>query len=157
ALVAANFLSMTVYSLWTNWPPSYLIRMHHLTPPEAKNYSSIVQICGYLGALLGGSLSWFLISRGLPPVDARKRVCLASACILLAPRPLPSLPPRALPTAGISLSFFWIAAWSTTLYTIPVDLFGANRAAFGVSALVCAYGAMQAIVSPPLGRIIEKY
>jgi hypothetical protein len=36
-------------------------------------------------------------------------------------------------------------------------LFGASRAAFGVSALVCAYGAMQAMISRPLGSIIEQH
>ena len=41
------------------------------------------------------------------------------------------------------------------MYTIPVDLYGAERAAFGVSALVFAYGAMQSVVSKPLGWVIE--
>ena len=157
ALVAANFLSMTIYSLWTNWPPTYLIQMHHLTPPEAKNYTWIVPICGYLGALLGGQMSWRLVTKGIAPVEARKRVCFLCACILLLTMFIPLLPTPALATAGMSLSFFWIAAWSTNLYTIPVDLFGASRAAFGVSALVCAYGAMQAVISRPLGAIVEKY
>jgi len=57
---------------------------------------------------------------------------------------------------GMSLSYFLISAWSTNLYTIPVDIYGAERAAFGVSALVFAYGAMQAMVSKPLGRVIEQ-
>jgi ACS family hexuronate transporter-like MFS transporter len=157
ALVVANFVSMTIYSLWTNWPPTYLIQMHHLTPPEAKNYTWIVPICGYFGALLGGQMSWRMVSKGLPPVEARKRVCFISACILLLTMFIPLLPTPALATTGMSLSFFWIAAWSTNLYTIPVDLFGANRAAFGVSALVCAYGAMQAVISRPLGAIIENH
>ena len=58
---------------------------------------------------------------------------------------------------GMSLSFFLIGAWSTNLYTIPVDLYGARHAAFGVAALVFAYGAMQAVVSRPLGQVIEEY
>ena len=58
---------------------------------------------------------------------------------------------------GQMLSLFLVAAWSTNLYTIPVDLYGAGRAAFGVSALVCSYGVMQALVSKPLGLGIERY
>ncbi len=54
---------MTVYSLWTNWPPDLLVRMHHLTPPQAANYTWIVPICGYFGAMLGGCISWRLIQR----------------------------------------------------------------------------------------------
>ena len=57
----------------------------------------------------------------------------------------------------MSLSFFLISAWSTNVYTLPVDIYGAERAAFGVSSLVFAYGVMQAIVSKPLGRVIELH
>lgn len=156
-LVAANFISMTVYSLWTNWSPTYLVRVHHLKPVEAANYSWIVPIAGYVGAIVGGSISWQLIKRGFPPVEARKRVCLLAACALLITAAIPVMPTPALATLGMSLSFFLIGAWSTNLYTIPVDLYGAARAAFGVSALVFAYGAMQAVVSRPLGHVIEQY
>src|SRR5216684_1348676 len=75
ALIVANFLSMTIYSLWTNWPPRYLVRVHHLTPGQLSHYAPIVPICGYFGALLGGSLSWRFIRAGARPVEARKRVC----------------------------------------------------------------------------------
>lgn len=43
-LVVANALSMTLYSLWTNWAPTYLIRLG-LKPPEAANYSWVVPLC----------------------------------------------------------------------------------------------------------------
>ena len=43
------------------------------------------------------------------------------------------------------------------MYTIPVDLFGAEGAAFGVGALLFGYGAMQTVISRPLGRIITEY
>ncbi len=157
AMVAANFVSMAVYSLWTNWSPTYLVRVHHLKPSEAANYSWVVPIAGYMGALLGGSISWRLIQRGMTPVESRKRVCLLAACGLVFTALIPFMPTPALATLGMSLSFFLIGAWSTNLYTIPVDLYGARHAAFGVAALVFAYGAMQAIVSRPLGRVIEEY
>lgn len=157
AMLVANFLSMTIYSLWTNWSPTYLVRVHHLKPSEAANYSWIVPIAGYIGAVIGGSISWRLIQRGFTPVEARKRVCLIAACALLITIAIPLMPTAALATCGMSLSFFLIGAWSTNLYTMPVDLYGAKHAAFGVSALVFAYGAMQAVVSRPLGKVIEEY
>jgi sugar phosphate permease len=157
AMIFANFTAMTLYSLWTNWSPTYLVKVHHLTPAEASHYSWVVPICGYLGAMLGGSLSWRLIQQGATPVEARKKICFLSAIILLATMAIPWLPTPLLATIGMSLSYFWIAAWSTNMYTIPVDLFGAQRAAFGVSALVFAYGAMQAIFSKPIGYVIEQY
>jgi len=157
ALVLGNFLAMTVYSLWTNWPPRYLVRMHHLTPAETARYTWIVPICGYFGAMLGGGLSWRLIQRGKTPVAARKRACMLAAVLLLGTMTIPLLPTPALATAGMCLSFFLVAAWSTNHYTLPIDIYGPARAAFGVSSLIMAYGLMQFVISSPLAWITDRY
>lgn len=157
AMVFCNFVAMTIYSLWTNWTPTYLIKVHHLTPPEAREYSWIVPICGYFGAMAGGGISWRLIRGGTEPVEARKRVCLIASCALVSTIGIPFLPTPALATLGMSISFFCIASWSANMYTIPVDLFGAERAAFGVGALLLAYGGMQTVISRPMGWIVEQY
>jgi len=39
---------------------------------------------------------------------------------------------------------------------MPIDFFGAGRAAFGVAALTAAYGLMQAVISPAIGRVIDQ-
>ena len=157
ALMIANMLGMTVYSLWANWAPTFLIRVHHLTPPQASHYTWIVPLAGYLGALLGGSISWRLVRSGHTPVAARKRACLLSAIFLLATMAVPLLPNPALATAGMSFSFFWVCAWSTNHYTLPIDIYGAGRAAFGGASLVFAYGVMQSFVSRPLAAVIERH
>ncbi len=156
ALMAANALGMTLYSLWTNWSPAYLVHLG-LTPPEASNYSWVVPICGYFGGFLGGSLSWRFVRAGDSPVRARKRACLLAASGCLATAAVPLFPTPLAATAGMSFSFLCIGAWSTNLYTIPVDIYGSGRAGFAVSGLVFAYGAMQAVISRPLGGMIERY
>jgi len=157
ALILGNFFAMTVYSLWTNWPPRYLVQMHHLTPAETARYTWIVPICGYFGAMLGGSVSWRLIQRGKTPVAAHKRVCGLAAFLLLGTMTIPLLPTPALATAGMCLSFFLVAAWSTNHYTLPIDVYGPGRAAFGVSSLILAYGLMQFVISSPLAHFTERY
>jgi ACS family hexuronate transporter-like MFS transporter len=180
ALIVANGLSMTLYSLWTNWTPKYLVHMG-LSPSEAAKYSWVVPLCGYAGSFLGGSLSWRFIRGGDTPIRARKRVCLLAAigclatalvpltrpfeesmghvpfigCLATAIVPLTRAP--LLATIGMSFSFLAIAAWSSNLYTLPVDIFGAARAGFATSGLVFAYGAMQAIISQPLGKVVERW
>ena len=156
ALVVANALGMTLYSLWTNWSPTYLVHLG-LAPPQAANYSWAVPIAGYVGGFVGGSLSWRLVRRGLSPVDARKRVCLIAGVAALATALMPLLRTPLLATIGMCFSFLAVGAWSTNLYTLPVDIYGAARAGFGVSALVFAYGAMQAAVSRPIGHMIDRY
>ncbi|MGD0437210.1 MAG: MFS transporter [Bryobacteraceae bacterium] len=157
ALIGGNFLAMTVYSLWTNWPPRYLVRMHHLTPAQTAGYTWIVPISGYFGAMAGGFISWRLIRMGLTPVASRKRACMFAAVLLAGTMFIPYLKTPALATAGMSASFFLVAAWSTNHYTLPIDIYGAERSAFGVGALIFAYGAMQLVISSPLAWIIQKY
>ncbi len=156
-LMAANMLGMALYSLWANWAPAYLVRVHHLTPPQASHYTWIVPFTGYLGALLGGAISWRLVRSGWAPVAARKRTCLVSSVFLLATMAVPLMPNPALATAGMSFSYFWVCAWSVNHYTLPIDIWGAGRAAFGGASLVFAYGVMQSIVSRPLATVIERY
>jgi ACS family hexuronate transporter-like MFS transporter len=157
ALIGGNFLAMTVYSLWTNWPPRYLVRMHHLTPEQTADYSWIVPLAGYFGAMVGGFISWRLIRSGMTPIASRKRTCMFAAILLIGTAGIPYLSTPALATAGMSLSFFLIAAWSTNHYTLPIDIYGAERSAFGVGALIFGYGAMQLVISSPLAWTIQKY
>jgi ACS family hexuronate transporter-like MFS transporter len=155
ALMIANMLGMAVYSLWANWAPTYLVRVQHLTPPQASHYTWMVPISGYFGALLGGAISWRLVLSGHTPIAARKRACLISALFLLPTMAVPLAPTPALATLGMSFSFFWACAWSANHYTLPIDIYGASRAAFGGASLVFAYGVMQAIISRPLAAVIE--
>jgi MFS transporter, ACS family, hexuronate transporter len=157
ALMVASMLGMTVFSLWTNWVPTYLVHVHHLTPEQASHYTWIVPICGYLGGFLGGAVSWRLVRRGHTPIAARKRACFISALFLLGTMAVPQMPTPALATFGMSFSFFWVSAWSVNHYTLPIDLYGASRAAFGGAALVFAYGVMQSIISRPLATVIENF
>jgi ACS family hexuronate transporter-like MFS transporter len=157
ALIVANMLGMTVYSLWANWAPTYLVRVQHLTPPQASHYTWIVPISGYLGGLLGGAISWRLVVSGHTPIAARKRACLISALFMLGTMAVPLMPTPALATLGMSFSFFWVCAWSVNHYTLPIDIYGVSHAAFGGAALVFAYGVMQSIVSRPLAGVIENF
>jgi len=156
ALIVANAVSMTLYSLWTNWTPTYLVRLG-LKPPEAANYSWVVPIFGYVGAFLGGSLSWHFIRNGIAPVRARKIVCLIAALCALTTAALPLTRDPLLATIGMSFSFAAMGAWSTNLYSIPIDIYGAARSGFGISALIFGYGAMQAAISSPVAKVIDQY
>jgi len=40
---------------------------------------------------------------------------------------------------------------------MPLDVYAGARAAFAISLLVSAYGAMQAVASPTLGALIDGY
>lgn len=157
-LVAANILYMTMYTLWTNWTTLYFVDARGMTQAEAnRNFAWIPPIFATAGGLLGGGAAYRLIRSGMEVHTARMRVCFVSAVLLLATAAVPLMPSAAWAAAAISFSYFWTTAMSTNVYAMPIDFFGASRAAFGVSALTFAYGIMQAFVSPLIGELIGRY
>jgi ACS family hexuronate transporter-like MFS transporter len=157
SFVAANGLSMVGYSLWTNWTTQYLVDVHRLTLVQAAWYAWIPQFVAMGGGFVGGWFSLRLMEGGMAAPAARFRVCFAAALLSLATAAIPYAPNAAWASAGISLSIFAVAAFSVNTYTLPLDVFGGARAAFAVSMLVASYGAMQLVISPLFGAIIDSY
>jgi MFS family permease len=110
-----------------------------------------------LGGFAGGWLSFRWVKQGMEPVAARARVCLICAVVGLVALAIPLAPNAAWASVGISLSILAVSAFSVNLYTMPLDLYEGARAAFAISLLVSAYGAMQAVASPALGAIIDRF
>jgi len=157
AFVVANALSMVGYSLWSNWTTLYLVEGQHLTLVEAAWYAWIPPVFAAAGGLAGGWISFRFVGRGVAPLSARFRVCLLASALSLATVLVPLTPTAAWASAAISLSVFAVSAFSVNMYTMPLDAFGGARAAFAVSILVGSYGAVQAVISPAFGRVIDLY
>ncbi len=157
ALVAANALNMSVYSLWTNWTTLYLVEKHGLALREANWYAMVPPLLAALGGFGGGWLSLVWMRTGLPAVAARTRVCLVGALLALPTAAIPLLPTAGFAAAGISLSILAVSAVSVNVYTIPLDIFGGARAGFAISMLVASYGAAQALISPAIGAVVDAH
>jgi ACS family hexuronate transporter-like MFS transporter len=155
--VAANGLSMVGYSLWTNWTTQYLVDAHGLTVAQAAWYAWIPPLVAMGGGFAGGWFSLRLMDRGMAATESRFRVCLAAAVLSLTTAALPLASSAAWTTAGISLSIFAVSAFAVNTYTLPLDVFGGEYAAFAVSMLVASYGAIQLVISPLFGHIIDRH
>ena len=155
--VAANMLSMTVYTLWSNWTTVFLVEARSLSLAQSAWLAWMPPVAANLGGLFGGWLSLRWIGGGTSAVSARLRACLLGAAMLLATAAVPWLPGAAGATAGICLSYFWVVAFSVNLYALPLDVWGAAHAAFATSMLTAAYGAMQAVFSPLAGALIDRW
>jgi MFS transporter, ACS family, hexuronate transporter len=155
-LLLANFLWMSIYLLWPAWTTLFLTSRYHLTTEIANRfYAWIPPLGATAGALAGGWFSMFLIARGMAEVRARLRVCMVTAILALVTALVPFAPTPALATLGIALSYCFVAAGSTNLYTVPVDLYGAGRSAFAVSGFVAAFGATGFVFSPLFGWMVQ--
>jgi ACS family hexuronate transporter-like MFS transporter len=110
-----------------------------------------------LGGLAGGWMSLRWMRGGLAPAPARLRACLLSALAMLVTAAVPLMPSAAWAVAVICLSAFFASAMSVNLYSMPLDAYGAARAAFAISLLTGAYGLMQTGFSPAAGWMIDRY
>jgi ACS family hexuronate transporter-like MFS transporter len=156
-LVVANALNMSVYSLWTNWTTLYLVEKHRLPLVEANWYAVIPPLVAAFGGFGGGWLSMHWMRAGMPAVAARTRVCLAGGLLALPAVLIPLLSTAGWTAGGISLSILAVSAVSVNVYTMPLDIFGGSRAAFAISMLVASYGAVQALISPAIGAVVDKH
>ena len=68
----------------------------------------------------------------------------------------PHLGSPAAATAIVAWSLFWTVVLSANTYALPIDFFGPNRAATGVSLLTASYGLMQAVLSPAIGAMVDR-
>jgi ACS family hexuronate transporter-like MFS transporter len=157
-LAAANILMMTVYSLWMNWTTVFLVSAHGLTAAEAnRQFAWVPPVFASLGGLAGGWLSMRWVKAGAGLYSSRLRVCALGAVLLTSTVLVPAAPGAFLATVLISVSFFAAVAMSANIYAMPLDLFGAGRAAFAISVLTASYGLMQTVVSPVFGYLIDHY
>ncbi|HBY62445.1 MAG TPA: hypothetical protein DEH78_21695 [Solibacterales bacterium] len=157
-LIVANMLLMTVYSLWVNWTTVYFTTVFRMTERDANQLVAwIPSLAASAGGVFGGWLALRSINRGQDVLRVRLRVMLLASIALLATGAVPFMPNPALATVFICFSYFSCVASSVNLYSIPLDIFGAGRAAFAVSTLTSAYGVMQAGFAPLAGRIVDSY
>jgi ACS family hexuronate transporter-like MFS transporter len=124
---------------------------------QAAWFAWIPPLFAALGAFAGGWLSLRWMEQGMNAVAARTRACLAGSLLALGTALIPVLPHAGWVSGGISLSIFAVAAFSVNMYTLPLDTFGGDRAAFAVSILVSSYGVVQAVISPAFGIVIDRF
>lgn len=157
ALLAANVLLMSVYTLWMNWTTQFLVSTYGLTQADTNyGFAWVPPVFAAAGGLFGGWLTmrW---SRGRDVVAVRLRVILLGSVLLLPIAALPWAPSPAAATAVISVSYFFCLVGSVNIYSLPLDLFGPARAAFAVSGLTAVYGLLQFGLSPVIGWVADHH
>jgi ACS family hexuronate transporter-like MFS transporter len=93
----------------------------------------------------------------MEPSDARVSALLVSSLGCLATLLAPFCPTPLIALVPISISYFAIVAGSVNIYTIPVDIWGGERAGTAIAALGFAYGLMQTVVSPFIGYLVDHF
>ena len=157
-LVVGVCLGMTLYSFWTNWTTKYLVQVFHLSQEVANaRFAWIPPLCGIAGGISGGSITLHLARRGMHVHRARMIVCAGASVFALSTAFVPAAPTAGIAAAAIGVSFFFTTWFSVSSYSMPLDIFGAERAAFAIASLTFAYGMIQFFISPAIGRVVDTH
>ena len=89
--------------------------------------------------------------------DTRRRAVLYGALAVTAATALvPFVGSPLVAAVCIGISFSSTTMMSVNLYSLPLDVFGVERAAFGAASLTGAYGLMQTVISPAIGHVADR-
>lgn len=158
ALITANLLAMTIYSLWTTWTTVFLVSGFHMSQQQANlHYAWIPSIFATLGGLAGAWLARRDIRAGKDVIRTRLRIATGASVLALATAVAPLAPNATGAIAAICVSLFATTCLSVNYYALPLDMFGSLSAAFAVSFLTGSYGLMQAILSPIVAASSERF
>jgi ACS family hexuronate transporter-like MFS transporter len=134
-----------------------LVDVNNLSLVRSAWFASLPPVFAALGAARGGALSFRAMRPEPTPSQRETRVCLLASIVCLVTAAIPWAPTAAWAAAGISVSFFAVAAFSVNMYSMPLDVFSPSRVGFAVSLLTSSYGAMQAVTSPLVGAVVDRY
>ncbi len=157
-LTIGTCLGMTLYSFWTHWTTKYLVQVFHLTQEAAnQQFAWIPPLCGIAGGLSCGAITLRLAGRGMPVQSARMVISIIASVMALVTALVPMAPSAGIAAAAIGASFFFTTWFSVSSYSMPLDVFGAERAAFAIASITSAYGLMQFFISPLIGRVVDQH
>ena len=156
--IAATILGMATYSLWTNWVTPYLVKTWSLTQAQANaQFAWITPLMGLFGGLTGGYLTLYWSRHGVPIQHARMRAIWIGCIGMLVTAAVPFMGSAGGAALLMAISYFCGTMFTVNLYSMPLEVFGRQRAAFAVASLTSAYGFMQTVISPLVGWTADHY
>jgi MFS transporter, ACS family, hexuronate transporter len=144
ALALARFLAEPAWQFFTYWIPLYLSSERHLNLQQIAYFAWVPFLAADVGCVFGGFLSPLFIARGFSVLTARKAAATVPALLMVC-----AIFIGRAPTAPWAIVFFSIGAFahqalSSTLLTLPADLFPkrAVATANGLSGTIGYLGGM---------------
>jgi ACS family hexuronate transporter-like MFS transporter len=142
-ILIARVVSDFPFYFFLFWLPQYLIDVRGFDLRAIAMFAWLPWVAADLGALTGGSLSSALVTRGHTINRARKTVIwLGAVLVALAVIPAYYTASSALALALICFGLFAIQVKGSVFFTLPTDLFPADRVAtvWGVFGAVGSLG-----------------
>ncbi len=142
-LIAIKFLTDGAWFFFIFWLPKYLGDARGFNMGAIGSYAWIPYAFAGVGSFAGGSLSSFLLSRGVP-LDRSRKIALGLSASLLPVSLLVVQAPIHLAIALVSVAFLGHQFWAVIVQTLPTDMFPARMVGSVAGLIGCAgaFGAM---------------
>jgi ACS family hexuronate transporter-like MFS transporter len=137
-------LSEPAWQFFTYWIPLYLAVERGLKLGEIAYFAWVPFLAADLGCLFGGALSPFFVKLGSSVMTARKLSASTCAVLMVFAVWIGKAPTPAWAVAFFCVGAFAHQAMSSTLLTLPADLFpkSAVATANGLSGMIGGIGGM---------------
>jgi ACS family hexuronate transporter-like MFS transporter len=123
ALALARFLSEPAWQFFTYFIPIYLTSVRGFSMKQVAWSAAVPFIAADLGCLFGGFLSPYFIKKGVAVIRARKLAVTIPAVMMIAAVFIGVVQSAELAVVFFSIGAFSHQAISSTLLTLPADLF----------------------------------
>ena len=150
-----QFCINTLTTFFLTWFPSYLVKARHMTILQAGFASALPALCGFVGGILGGVLSDWLLRRGYSLTFARKLPIVTGMLLSVTMIGCNYTGKQAMVMALMSMAFFGkgfgALGWTVIADTSPKELVGVNGGVFNL------FGNLSTITTPAvIGFLVAK-
>jgi ACS family hexuronate transporter-like MFS transporter len=156
-LLLARVITDPVWHFVLFWFPKYLIDVQRMSLAEIGRVSWLVYLAADVGSVAGGYVSGRLIKRGWRPVEARKWVMTAVACLIPTSALVPHAHSHAAIIALVAIMAMAHLTWMVTLTTMAVDIFPAENIGtiFGIIAAGSGLGGI--LFTNLVGQLVTHF
>ena len=153
----ARFFADGAFYFFVFWLPKYLTDVRKFDIAQIGYFGWIPYLAADIGSLFGGWLCGYLIKRG-KTIDVSRKIVMWIGALIVPVILLASSaesPYRAL--FLIAIGMFAIQIKSSSLFTVPADLFKSKDVAFvwGLSGAAGSFGGM--LFQPIVGWLVGNY
>ena len=154
-LYLGQFFINTLTYFFITWFPVYLIQARGLSVVKAGLFATLPAICGFIGGVLGGVLSDWMLRRGFSLTVARKVPIVGGMLVALSILGCNYTQSNALILALMSLAFFGkgvgALGWAVVSDVAPRDCAGLSGGIFNM------FGNLSSILTPILiGYVLKR-
>lgn len=155
-LMLARFASDGAFYFFVFWLPKYLADVRGFGLAQIGAFAWIPFLAADVGSLAGGFAGTALIRRGWSLDASRKGTMWAGASLAAAAWPAAEAPAPWLALAFVAVAMFGIQVKSSSLFTVPADLYppGAVARAWGLTGAAGSIGGM--LFQLYIGSVVDR-